>query len=141
MVMAAQFLLDTNVLSEPLKPQPNQTVLERLITNGDALAVAATAYHEIVFGYLNLPDSKRKRGIEAYVRQEIEKKLLILPYDQPAAQWHAMERARLKRMGKTPPFIDGQIAAIAAINNLTLVTRNTSDFQYFQDLQIANWFE
>jgi tRNA(fMet)-specific endonuclease VapC len=141
MVMAVQFLLDTNVLSEPLKPRPNQNVLDRLLANDNALAVAATVYHEMVFGYLNLPDSKRKRAIEAYVRQEIEKKLLILPYNQTAARWHAEERARLKHVGKTPPFLDGQIAAIAATHNLTLVTRNTSDFEDFQDLQIANWFE
>lgn len=139
--MAAQFLLDTNVLSEPLKPRPNQNVLDRLLANDNALAVATIAYHEIVFGYLDLPDSKRKRAIEAYVRQEIEKNLLILPYDQAAARWHAMERARLKQMGKTPPFLDGQIAAIAATNNLILVTRNTSDFKDFQDLQMTNWFE
>ena len=141
MVMSAKFLLDTNVLSEPLKPKPNQNVLDRLLANDDALALAAIVYLELVFRYLDLPDSKRKRAIEAYIRQEIEKKLLILPYDQSAARWHAMERARLKHMGKMPPFFDGQIAAVAATNNLTLVTQNTDDFQYFQDLQMANWFE
>ncbi|MEO1353449.1 MAG: type II toxin-antitoxin system VapC family toxin [Cyanobacteria bacterium J06635_15] len=139
--MSAKFLLDTNVLSEPLKPKPNQNVLDHLLVNDDALAVAAIVYHEMVFGYLDLPDSKRRRAIEAYIHQEIEKRLLILPYDQTTAKWHAAERARLKHMGKTPPFLDGQIAAVAATNNLTLVTRNTDDFQYFQDLKIVNWFE
>lgn len=136
-----QFLLDTNVLSEPLKPKPNQQVLDLLAANSNAMATAATAYDEIVFGYAKLIDSRRKRSIEAYVYQEIEKKLLILPYDQSAAKWHAFERARLRIIGKTPPVLDGQIAAIAATNNLILVTRNVKDFQHFQGLTIENWFE
>jgi tRNA(fMet)-specific endonuclease VapC len=43
--------------------------------------------------------------------------------------------------GQTPAYCDGQIAAIAAVNNLTLVTRNINDFQHFQDLKLENWFE
>jgi hypothetical protein len=49
----------------------------------------------------------------------------ILPYDDRAAQWHAEERARLYQ--KTPPFIDGQIAAVAVVNELTLITNNLLD--------------
>jgi len=140
-VISTQFLLDTNVLSEPLKPQPNQKVLELLATHSRAMAVSATSYQEIVFGYAKLIDSRRKLGIEAYVYQEIEEKLLILPYDRLAAKWHALEQGRLRRIGKTPPSLDGQIAAVAATNNLTLVTRNVKDFQYFQGIKIENWFE
>ncbi|MGK7882028.1 MAG: hypothetical protein AB4060_18295 [Crocosphaera sp.] len=44
-------------------------------------------------------------------------------------------------MGKTPAFVDGQIAAIAYTNQLILVTNNVSDFQDFQGLQIENWFQ
>lgn len=140
-MILAQFLLDTNVLSEPLKPEPNQKVLDRLTANSDVMAVSSISYHEIVFGYAKLVDSRRKLAIEAYVYQEIETKLLILPYDQLAAKWHALEHARLRRIGKTPPSLDAQIAAVAAVNNLTLVTRNVKDFQYFQDLKVENWFE
>jgi len=56
-----------------------------------------------------------------------------------AAKWHACERARLQSIGKTPPFVDGQIAAIAYVNNLILVTRNITDFDSFSDLQIQSW--
>jgi tRNA(fMet)-specific endonuclease VapC len=44
-------------------------------------------------------------------------------------------------MGKTPAFVDGQIAAIAYCNNLILITNNISDFDNFQGLKIENWFE
>jgi tRNA(fMet)-specific endonuclease VapC len=47
----------------------------------------------------------------------------------------------LKACGKTAAYIDGEIAAVAAVNNLTLVTRNTDDFQFFDGLVIENWFE
>jgi len=43
-------------------------------------------------------------------------------------------------VGQTPPYVDGQIAAIAAVNQLVLVTRNITDFENFQDLQLENWF-
>jgi tRNA(fMet)-specific endonuclease VapC len=63
----------------------------------------------------------------------------ILPYDDAAAEWHGRERARLEEIGRTPPFVDGQIAAIAHSESLTLVTANTGDYQYFGDLEIADW--
>jgi tRNA(fMet)-specific endonuclease VapC len=65
--------------------------------------------------------------------------LPILAYDQTAAVWHAAERARLQASGKTPPYIDGQIAAIAKTSDLVLVTANGSDFAQFQGLVIENW--
>jgi predicted nucleic acid-binding protein len=50
------------------------------------------------------------------------------------------ERARLIPLGLTPSYADGQIAAIAKVNNLILVTRNVADYANFQDLAIENWF-
>jgi len=52
---------------------------------------------------------------------------------------HAAERARLKN--QPPPFQDGQIAAIAVIRQLILVTNNVSDFSSFQELDLENWFD
>lgn len=63
----------------------------------------------------------------------------VLAYDERAAQWHARERARLTAIGKPPPFADGQIAAIATTNGLTLVTLNKSDFSLFADLAVEDW--
>ncbi len=67
--------------------------------------------------------------------------MLILPYDERAAEWHAKERARLSLKGRTPSFVDGQIAAIAKVNGLVLVTRNTTDFKSFSKLVIENWHQ
>ncbi len=64
----------------------------------------------------------------------------ILPYDINAATWHALERARLTSLGKTPAFADSQIAAVAKVNGLILVTNNVSDYQDFLEVTVVNWF-
>ena len=66
--------------------------------------------------------------------------LVVLPYGKEAAAWHARERARLAKKGKAPPFVDGQLAAIAHANGLVLVTRNIRDFAPFADLRVESWF-
>lgn len=63
----------------------------------------------------------------------------ILDYDRQAADWHARERARLAAAGRTPPFVDGQIAAIAHANGLIVVTSNIGDFRAFEGLSVESW--
>jgi tRNA(fMet)-specific endonuclease VapC len=65
--------------------------------------------------------------------------MAILPYDQAAAEWHAAERARLTAIGKTPPFVDGQIMAIAQTNGLILATLNPTDYMAFTGVQVEDW--
>lgn len=100
-----RFLLDTNVVSEPLKPQPNSKVLRLLSIHGGAVAIAAVTYHEMKYGCLKLPASQKRQRLEIYLQQRIEAVLPILPYDDQAAAWHAVERERLTNQGKTPPYL------------------------------------
>jgi len=111
-VSGLEFLLDTNILSEPLRPYPNQTVIQKIWENQQKIATASVVYHEMYYGMASLTVSRRRSMIEAYLRDEVLAKLPILGYSTEAAQWHATERACLKQLGKTPPFVDGQIAAI-----------------------------
>ena len=60
--------------------------------------------------------------------------------DVAAATWFSQERARLSKQGLMPSYPDGQIAAVAAVNDLILITRNVDDFVEFSGLQISNWF-
>jgi tRNA(fMet)-specific endonuclease VapC len=138
--MSFRYLLDTNILSETLKPEPNLQVLTAIKIHKLAITTSAITMQEIIFGYSCLPPSKKRQLIENYV-QEIQQTIPILSYNYDAGMWHATERARLKKIGLIPPFIDGQIAAISAVNNLILVTRNVDDFKFFNGLKIENWFD
>lgn len=136
-----RFLLDTNILSEPLRPLPNSNVVTMLQQQKELIATATIVLHELLFGCYRLPtESNKRRSIETYLKQEIRQKIPVLSYDVAAAEWFALERARLVSIGKTPAYSDGQIAAIAKVNNLILVTNNVSDYTDFQDLEIENWF-
>ena len=135
-----RYLLDTNVLSEPLKREPHSRIIAHLKRYSEALTTAAPVWHELTFGVSRMPASKRRKQFQEYLDTVILGALPILPYDERAAAWHGRERARLEALGKTPSFADGQIAAIAVVNQLTLVTRNADDFRYFEGLRVENWF-
>jgi tRNA(fMet)-specific endonuclease VapC len=135
----AKYLLDTNVVLEPLRPIPNAKVLARLKSHQDELVIASIVWHELWFGCQRLPASAKRATIERYLNEVISVSMAILPYNRDAAEWHAAERARLAAIGKTPPFADGQIIAIAYANNLTLVTLNPSDYAAFAEVKIEDW--
>ena len=135
-----RFLLDTNIISEPFKLEPNPTVVAKLQANGEANAIAAITWHELLYGFHRMPSSRRKRQLETYLFEVIQPNLPILSYDERGAEWFAAERVRLTALGKPPAYADGQIAAISNVNNLILVTRNIDDYQEFTDLEIENWF-
>ena len=137
--MTRRFLLDTNILSEPMKPEPNREVLRRLRENEAASLLAAPVWHELVYGVNLLPPSKKRRAIEHYLLNVVRPGFPILPYDERAAEWHAQERARLEKIGARPPFIDSQIAVIAKLHGLVLVTANGRDFERFEGLELEDW--
>jgi tRNA(fMet)-specific endonuclease VapC len=93
----------------------------------------------MLFGAAIAKGSRKRELIERYLRDVVGPTLPVFPYDAPAAEVHAIERARLSRLGKTPPFADGQIAAIARVNGLVLVTRNVADFRAFEGLEVESW--
>jgi tRNA(fMet)-specific endonuclease VapC len=86
-----RYLLDTNILSEPMRPRPKPKALNRIQQYEGRLAIAAPVLHELLFGCLRLPISKRRDALEAYLTDTILPVFPILPYDAKAAQWHAAE--------------------------------------------------
>jgi len=135
-----RFLLDSNIISEPMKPKPDVRVMENLSRYAGEMSTATIVWHELLFGLNRLPPSRKRQGLEQYLQEEVKVKLPFLPYNEAAAEWHAQERARLVKLGKTPSFADSQIAAIAKVNQLILVTNNVSDYANFNELQIENWY-
>jgi tRNA(fMet)-specific endonuclease VapC len=134
--VTAKFLLDTNVVSESLKPNPNSSLLAYLARHQYELALPSIVWHELLFGFYRMPESGKRAILKDYLTTI---KWEIFSYDAACADWHARERARLTTLGKTPPFNDGQIAAIAATTGLTLVTFNVRDFSSFNGLSIVDW--
>ena len=137
--MTTRFLLDTNVVSEPLRAQPATTIMRKLRDHDGEMAIPSLVWHELRFGCARLPRSRRREAIERYLEDVVAVSFPILDYDQRAADWHALERVRLVASGRTPPFVDGQIAAIAHVNELILVTSNKDDFTGFRNLQVKTW--
>lgn len=137
--MSVEYLLDTNVVSEPLRPKPAPGVLRRLRRHAGSAAIPSIVWHELRFGCFRLPASRKREAIERYLDDVVAPGFPILAYDRTAAEWHAHERARLVDSGKTPSFVDGQIAAIARVHDLILVTSNTRDFRLFRDVRVERW--
>lgn len=136
-----KFLLDTNVISEMVKTPPNPHALENIRAHRHEIVIGAPVWHELQYGCRRLPASRKRELIQEFLDDVIRPSIMILPYDDRAAEWHGQERARLTAAGKTPSYVDGQIAAIAHVHNLILVTRNIGDFQAFPDITLENWHE
>jgi tRNA(fMet)-specific endonuclease VapC len=137
--VSLQYLLDTNVVSEPLQFKPRAGVLRKLRLHNGEVAIASVTWHELQFGMRRLPPSRRRTEVETYLDGVVSMSMTILDYDSIAAEWHATQRAQLMAQGWTPPFQDGQIAAIAFVNELTLVTFNDADFKRFEGLTVITW--
>jgi tRNA(fMet)-specific endonuclease VapC len=133
-----RYLLDTSIISETRKVRPNGATLERLLRHGGVSTICAPVWQELLYGCERLPTGKRRTNLEDHLQNIVRQLFPILPYDEAAATWHASERVRLERRGKTAPFVDGQIAAIAAVRGLTVVTTNVEDFKPFE-VRVEAW--
>lgn len=133
------FLLDTNVVSEAARPHPDAGVLRRLADTEDTAALAATTWHELRYGVERLPPGRRREALGVFLSTLVHR-YPVLPYDARAADWHAGQRAKLEGSGVHTSAADGQIAATAVTNGLTLVTRNLSDFTGFEGLRTECWW-
>ncbi len=134
-----KYLLDTGVISEPLKSRPSEGILRRLREHEEEVAIPALVWHELRFGSSRLTHLRHREVIARYIEDVILASFPVLDYDQRAADWHARERARLTGIGQAPSFVVGQIAAIAYVNKMTLVTSNPTEFRAFKGLQVRNW--
>jgi len=137
--LTLRYLLDTSVVSSPVAKIPNPEILRRLEQHGHECAIAAPVWHELQYGCRRLPRGKRRTALETYLHDVVQASFPILPYDEVAAAWHGYERARLENLGRPAPYVDGQIASIAHVNGLVLVTVNAQDFARFRELEVENW--
>lgn len=132
------FLVDTNILSELIKPEANERVLAWIgQTPRENLYVSVISLGEIRKGIDMLPPSFRKKRFAAWLEQVLLPwfRQRILPVDFPVAQrWGSL----LARCPRTLPAVDMLLAATALRHGLCVASRNTRDFHDVPDLPLVN---
>lgn len=123
-------LLDTNVLSEPLKPHPAPAVIAWLDDQVvDQLCISAITVMEMLDGAARLDVGARRLRLEEAINSLIAR-FRCLPFDEFAARPYAQMAERARRAGHTISMGDAQIAAVAHANGIEVVaTRDTGPFE------------
>lgn len=124
-------VLDTNVVSEAIKPGRDERVIDWLDKQAaETIYLTATSLSELLIGIAVMPNGKRKNIISAAL-DELLAKLFgsrILAYDQDAAVAYSALVSAARKAGKAVSISDGQIGAIASIHNFSVATRDTAPF-------------
>lgn len=134
-------LLDTNVLSEFMRPQPASRVVAWLDAQPSAeIYTSAVSRAEIELGLALMPVGKRRSALadaaSAMFAEDFAGR--CLPFDEPAASLYACLVAERNRAGRPISVEDAQIAAIALAHGLHLATRNVPDFAGIERLNVIN---
>ena len=125
-------LLDTNVISEPLRRAPEPHVINWLDAQGlETLYLSAITVAELRFGVANLPAGKRRDALETSLENQILPLFSgrVRPFDMDCTTAYAELMAKAKSAGLAIAAADGYIAAIAAANRFSVATRDVSPFQ------------
>ena len=136
-------VLDTNVVSEPMKPGASEVVhawLDR--QDPETLFLTSTSLAELLVGIDRLPSGKRKDGLADALNDLLETLFgpRILPFDRQAAMAYARVIGRMKATGHGISVGDAQIAAVAASHGFAVATRDTAPFSR-AGIQVINPWE
>jgi predicted nucleic acid-binding protein len=123
-------VLDTNVLSEPIRATPDPAVLDWLSGAPDDVAITAITVGEILLGVRLLPAGRRRDGLLVAVQRVLGSfSGRVLVYDDDSADIYAALQEQRRHAGHPLSVEDGMIAAICVQNGATLATRNVRDFE------------
>lgn len=134
-------LLDTNVLSELMRPQPNETVMDWFAgQQGVAFCTSAITHAEILLGISLLSAGKRRDALAAAADGMFSEDFAgrCLPFDESCAAHYAAIVSARRTAGFPITTEDAQIASIALSHRLPLVTRNLRDFLHIGGLVVCN---
>ena len=137
------YMLDSNIVSEIIKREPDFNVLKKLVEHSSDCAICAPVWEELMFGVKILPQGLNRQRLEDFLVNDVHMNFPIKNYTEKAALIHAELRAALKKKGKPTQKTDSLIASIALANHMVLVTHNTKHFEAIQEvseLQVENWF-
>jgi toxin FitB len=123
-------LLDTNVVSEAIKPEPHPSVLVWLDAQAaETLFLSSITVAELLFGIGALQDGRRKDMLAARIDGLLDQFVgRVLDFDTPAARRYADLAVKARAAGRGFPTPDGYIAAIAAAHGFAVASRDTSAF-------------
>ena len=136
------FLLDTNVVSEWVKPQPNAGVASWLANvDEDSVFISVVTLTEIRYGIERMAAGSRRKRLEDWLQGEVPLRFegRILPIDEAVADASGRVAARGEATGRPIDAIDAFLAATAEVHKLTLVTRNQSDFKAVLKTTLNPW--
>jgi toxin FitB len=125
-------LLDTNVVSEPMRQRPDERVQDWLDAQAiETLYLSTISLSELLLGIENLPTGRRRRALAAALGERIASlfDIRIIPFDVAAAEAYAKVVVSARRQGHAISVADGQIAAIAASRDLSVASRDETPFQ------------
>ncbi len=126
-----KYLLDTCLISELPKPVPNQKVIDRLKKiPSDSLFISVMTIGEMRKGLSKLQPSEKKERLTNWLDTllKLYKKRILIVDLTVAEKWGELQ-GNTEKIGKPMSSVDSLLAATASVNNLTLVTRNESDFE------------
>ena len=126
-------VLDTNVVSELVRPQPEPRVLAWVDRHDPAeLFITAVTAAEVRHGVALLPTGRRRQRLAALTETLLTATFAehVLPFDADASRHYAEVIARRRRAGRGTSALDAQQAAICRGHNATFATRNTPDFTH-----------
>lgn len=135
-------VLDTNVMSELLRPAPDARVLQWVDAQpADTLWLCSVVTAELLCGVARLLDGRRKQqlaeALHAVIQDDFDQR--VLPFDLEASLIYADIAARQERLGQPVSMADAQIAAICLRHDATLATRNVRDFMALGVALINPW--
>ena len=136
------FLLDTNCISELVRTRPEPRVLEWMEAADESLLyISVLTLGEIRKGVAGLPQGKRQTQLEMWLELDLQARFSgrILPVDALIADRWGLMAAEAKRKGWALSAVDGLLAATALQHNLTIVSRNISDFANTQVQSLNPW--
>lgn len=135
-------VLDTNVVSEILKPAPSDMVVHWLASQeSSSVFTTVITQAEILYGIEVLPQGRRRQRLSGVVedifRLDFERRILF--FDEDSGRQYARIRASRKAVGRPIPQLDAMIAAIARVHRAAVATRNTADFEHCGIRLINPW--